>query len=217
MRYPPPVLVALALAASVVPTRTPYSSGLPTLTLTLPATNIAVEGSGRRCRCRLCSGTLFTAFRSTVYLVPLATTNGRLAAGRPRALFTSPRGIWPTAVGCGTTDAGGDASSGPCADPGFSRVYPEIVMVGAIEPATAVAWHTMGRLRSGVVRPDTVPGPVLTPQCPSFAMRPQSQALSHNRRVHPMPGFSGVVSAPMGAGAVYCGGTHQWRACSCGG
>lgn len=49
------------------------------------------------------SGALFTAFRGTVYLVPLATANGRLAAGRPRALFTSPRGlgVYPSALAGG--------------------------------------------------------------------------------------------------------------------
>jgi len=52
-------------------------------------------------------------------------------------------------------------------------------------PATAVAWQTTGRLWSGVARRYAAPGPVLTPQCPWFAMRPQSQVGFHNFKVHP--------------------------------
>ena len=63
-----------------------------------------------------------------------------------------------------------------------------IVMVGAIEPATAVAWQTTSRPRSGVVRRHAASDPGLTPQCPSCALRPRSQALSHNREVHPSLG-----------------------------
>jgi len=43
----------------------------------------------------------------------------------------------------------------------------------------------MGRPRSGVVRRDEVPGPDSTPQCPSAAMRPQSQVGFHNFKMHP--------------------------------
>ncbi len=93
----------------------------------------------------------------------------------------------------------------------------EIVMVGAIKPATAVAWQTtaldrdrpqpvggqsaMGRPRSGVVRRHAAPGPSSTPQCPSCAMRPQSigvgklwhnveKGLAKGRKGRPMRRFS---------------------------
>jgi len=68
-------------------------------------------------------------------------------------------------------------------------------------PATAVAWQATaldrdrpqpvggqsatGRLRSGVGRRHPAPGPDLTPQCPSCAMRPQSQVGFHNRGARP--------------------------------
>ena len=46
--------------------------------------------------------------------------------------------------------------------------------------------HGSGRrLRSGVGRRHAAPDPGLTPQCPSCAMRPQSQAGFHNCKVHP--------------------------------
>ncbi len=92
-------------------------------------------------------------------------------------------------------------------------------MVGAIELATArldrdrsqpvggqsacVAWQTTGRLRSGGGRRHAAPDPGLTPQCPSFAMRPQSQALSHNHGAHPLL----IVPA-----ALFL--ARQWEECS---
>ncbi len=82
-----------------------------------------------------------------------------------------------------------------------SRVHLEIVDCGRNGPATAVAGQSTaldrdrpqpvggqsarGRLRSGVGRRHAAPGPVLTPQCPSAALRPPSQVGSHNFKVHP--------------------------------
>jgi len=77
------------------------------------------------------------------------------------------------------------AAISPSSHPEILGVCPEIVMVGAIKPATAVAWQTTGRPQSGVGRRHAAPGPSLTPQCPSCAMRPQSQVLSHNHGARP--------------------------------
>jgi len=65
------------------------------------------------------------------------------------------------------------------------RMHLKIVDCGRNGPATAVAWQTTGRPRSGVGRRHAASGPVLTPQCPCAAMRPPSQVASHNLGAHP--------------------------------
>jgi len=118
----------------------------------------------------------------------------------PRAPGGAPRGRGAGAHGAaagagfahggfappGTPDrAGGGAHQrGGGAHP-TRRVRLEIVDCSRNGPATAVAWQSTGRLRSGGGRRHAAPGPLLTPQCPCAAMRPQSQVESHNFKVHP--------------------------------